>query len=243
MNAAWAVVLRDEDALSLAPLRCERRIEVHGDAGDLWVRGGEASPELELALRTLPCVERYSITGGERLVPRGARVPRGKLPDGEWIPIDQYLRLQPRTAALPGAVPGRVALRIIRRARELPSTALVTSLDAWFDYATKAPECRLTRLAFAASRAGRALVRGSPLPPLAGTPCVERGGIVVPAGYDWAPRVDADVLRDLLDLPGGSLALFDVEGRVDIITEESLVAASRSAVRRTAEALGRRADA
>ena len=71
MNAVWAVVLKGEDALSLAFLRCERDIEVHGDDGALWVRGGEASPELELALRKLPCVERYSITEDRQLVRRG----------------------------------------------------------------------------------------------------------------------------------------------------------------------------
>lgn len=241
MNGAWAVVLAEDDARSLSLLRRERGIEVHGDAGQLWLRGGEASEELELALRKLPCVERYSITGDQRLVRLGARVPRGKLPDGEWIPIDRYLRVEPRTAALPGELPGRLALRLVRSAKELPCTVLIAEFDVWIDYATKAPECRLRNLTFAASRAGQALVRGAPLPSLPGTPCVERSGIIVPAGYEWEPRVDAEIVRDLLDLSEGDLALFRVDACVDIIPEDSLVAASRSAVRRTAEALGRAA--
>ncbi len=242
MNAAWAVVLKGEDALSLAFLRCERDIEVHGDDGALWVRGGEASPELELALRKLPCVERYSITEDRQLVRRGALVPRGQLPEGEWIPIERYLRVASRASALAGETSRRVPLRLVRGTKELTPTVLITSFDAWLDYTTKAPECRLRPLAFAASATGRAFVRGAPLPPLPGTLCVDRGGIVVPAGYEWTPRVDAEIVRDLLDLAAGALALFGVDGAVDIISEESLVAASRCAVRRTAAALRETAD-
>jgi hypothetical protein len=82
-------------------------------------------------------------------------------------------------------------------------------------------------------------VRGQPLPPLSGERFVECEGVAIPAGWHWSPNVEAVVLRELLCLTAGDVALLHVSGDYELVAAANFVQATRSAVRHTAEVMAR----
>jgi hypothetical protein len=134
-------------------------------------------------------------------------------------------------AALGGRLPGQIALRLEPSAEEERPNVLLTAAEAWLNYASEAAQVRLDRWTFALDAEGRAVVRGWPSPPIAGTHYVEQQGVAVQAGWRWTPRVDADIVRDALHLSTGDLALLHGDGTWDFIGGEHFVRATRSAIR------------
>jgi hypothetical protein len=94
-----------------------------------------------------------------------------------------------------------------------------------------APQARLAHWSFAADSTGRVVVRGAPLPPLRGTQYVEECGIAAPAGWHWAPPVEAAVARAALGLEQGDSALWFADGSWHKIAAGDWVRATRSAAR------------
>lgn len=251
MNTAWAVCIPRGEERQLAALRGFAGLEV-AECGDaIWLLAGCAASGfhqlinsqgdggelLDRALCTLPGA-RYRVLADGQLVPEGQRVPRGRLPSGEWTPLARWLQVKLPAAALPGRIEQRVALRVVRTADEQRPSALVTALDRWIEYCLSAPEVRLRPLAFAVSSDRRVFVTGSPLPSLPGERYVVSDGVAVPCGYALQPRIGGTLLRRLLQLEQGDLALFAADGSFERIAHDDLVAASRGAARATAEALG-----
>lgn len=250
MNTAWAVCIPRGEERQLAALRGFAGLEV-AECGDaIWLLAGCAASGfhqlinsqgdgelLDRALRALPGA-RYRVLADGQLVPEGQRVPRGRLPSGEWTPLVRWLQVKLPAAALPGRIEQRVALRLVRTADEQRPSALVTALDRWIEYCLSAPEVRLRPLAFAVSGDRRAFVTGSPLPSLPGERYVVSDGVAVPCGYALQPRIGGTLLRRLLQLEQGDLALFAADGSFERIAHDDLVAASRGAARATAAAFG-----
>jgi hypothetical protein len=108
---------------------------------------------------------------------------------------------------------------------------LWTTLAAWHDWAERAGQVRLDRLAFAVKSASEVVVRGSPVPPIPGRRFVQTGGVAVEAGWACSPPLDADVVGELLGLAPHDLALLHPDGNFDHVPAESFVRATRSAVR------------
>jgi hypothetical protein len=88
-------------------------------------------------------------------------------------------------------------------------------------------------LRFAAT-SNRTLIAGNPLPPLDGTRLWERGGIIVPCGFDLSPPIDPATLRRALALSADDAALFQEDGNWELIPAGAFVPARRSAIRLTA---------
>jgi hypothetical protein len=108
---------------------------------------------------------------------------------------------------------------------------LETSLSLLAEYVAAAPQWRIERWSFAATASGRALVRGLPLPPLPGTQWTLLDGICVPAGCAWSPAIEPAILRRLLGLDSGEIALLRASGMWDRIAPDAWVRCSRSALR------------
>ncbi|MBE7212161.1 MAG: hypothetical protein INR65_14160 [Gluconacetobacter diazotrophicus] len=133
----------------------------------------------------------------------------------------------------PAATVEKIGLRLVRGGAEATPDALLLGLDAWTRWAATAPAVRLRPLRFAAT-ASSALVLGQPLPPLPGARLVSREGVLVPAGWRWEPAVDPAVVRRVCGLRADELALWPGEDApVAVIPAETIVPASRSAVRLT----------
>jgi hypothetical protein len=133
----------------------------------------------------------------------------------------------------------RVPLAVVAGGELREPSLLETSLDELAAYALTAPQWRMERWAFVATSSGRALVRGLPLPPLSGTRFVEADGVCDPAGCTWSPAVEPAIVRQLLRLAAGDIAILRPNGTWDRISADDWVRASRSAIANTRESLAR----
>jgi hypothetical protein len=230
VSQGWAVCIPIDRADSIGPLRRAPGVEACELGQSVWLRGSRRDEALEKAILALPG-RRFQVLSDGQLTPAGALVPHGRLPDGPWMPVSQWLSIDVEPAAFAARVEEKVALRLVRGGPPQESNVLLTSADAWSRYAVAAPQVRLDRWAFAMDDRGNVLVRGTPLPPLGGVRFVERNGVAAPAGWTWRPAIDASVLQKVLRLADGDLALFHTDGSWDRLAADGFVRATRSAVR------------
>ena len=230
----WAVRLQRSDAAKIGRLRRRPGIEVLETEDAIWLRGGSLDEELENALRSVPGARRFRVLPDGQLVPAGAQVPKGHLPDGPWTSIPAWMSVELKAPALAGRVEGRAPLELVRSGAEQEANVLWATMAAWSDWAVRGAQVRLDRLVFAADGESAAVIRGTPLPPVRGRRYVESDGVAVEAGWAWSPPLEAGVVRQALGLDSNDLALLHSDGTWDHIPGEAFVRATRSAVRATA---------
>ena len=230
VSQKWAIALPPDEAGTLGPLRCRGEIEVCAQPEAVWLRGPSGDEALELNLRALPG-RRFDVLADNQLVAVGATVPLGYCPEGPWIALRKWMTLALPPAALSGTPGGMISLRLERGGPVREANVMLTQADAWRRYAADAPQVRLHALAFAMSDAAYVLVRGAPLPPIAGRRFVEQQGVAIPAGYTWSPALDNKVVRQSLRLETGDLAVVQADGSWDRVRGDDFVRATRSAVR------------
>jgi hypothetical protein len=237
----WAVRLPLASSSAAAALRLRAGITAAEHEEWLWLRGDDLDEELDLELRKLPGAIRYVTGPADTVTELGRRLPGGELPaDVRWSPLSAWAEVKPQPAALGGEPPRRASLRLERVDTEQPANILVTTVEAFADYATAAPLVRLRPLRVAASSDGRAILRGDPLPPLPGRRYAERDGLAAPCGFGFSPALESAVLRRLLDLTPDDLALFHEDGSYERIDASSFARASRGTARATLAALKNR---
>lgn len=241
MNAGWVIRVDAAAAAALGGLRCRRGLEVLEQDVVVWLRGPaidqqdeKAAATFDLELRCLPGAERFTVGEDGQLVPHGRRVPQGRLPEGTWSPLSEWLEVELPTAALAGELPSPALLQIVRANSQLEANVLLTSLETWSRFGATAAQVRLAPLAFAANDEGQCVIRGTPLPPIPGTRYVEREGVAVEAGWTWSPPLDAAVLREAFRLGEGDVALLHRDGSRDRLRADDFVHAARSAIRLSA---------
>jgi len=215
---------------TLAPLRCERSIQIHQQGEKIWLRVAELTDELQGILRTLPGV-RFVILDDEQLVEDGKLVPQDRLPRGPWADLSAWMQVELPSPAYAGRLRKQFNIQLHRDSTEKESNVLVAPVDSWRRFAISAPRVRLEKWSFAINDQAHAVIRGAPLPSIYGTHFVERAGVAVQAGWDWVPAVDPDVLAGVMQLEPGDLALLHAKGGWDRIGSEDFVRATRSAVR------------
>ena len=239
----WVARLSAADRRALDTLRLAAGVEAAVVGESLWVRGPVPEGAAGGWPHRLPAAERFDLLADGVLRAPGARVPCARLPAAAaWSLLPAWLPVELPPPLPPAAVPDKPALRLVRGGTEEAPAALLLALDAWVEWAERAPAVRLGSLRFAARTAvgpdgsapAQALVLGQPLPPLPGVQLVAKAGVLVPAGWQWQPAVDAAVARRLLGLRADELALWPEErAPVAIIPAEAVVPASRSAARLT----------
>jgi hypothetical protein len=239
LSPAWTVSLPRSERYAVGFLRLSAGIEVLETGDSTWLRGPLLDDSLELDLRKLPGATRYRVLEDGHLLQVGSRIPSGTLPEGEWMPLDRWMRPELPGAAFPGEPSRRIALRLVRSAEEREARVLVCDLESWVECASAAPDVRLEGLEFAVAEDGRVLVRvvreNAPLPSLPGDRYVEAAGVAWPCGTTWDAPAAGEILRELLDLEEGDVALFSEGGRCEIVRAEDFVRASRSAARLSLE--------
>ena len=230
----WAAAIAARDASSLEELRLWPGVEVCRQDGQLWLRGADLDDETRKAIRRVPGAMLHELKDDGRLRLLGARLHKGRLPQGPWQTLSSYLAVEAPSAALGGQRPAPAALGGVRSPIERPANGILTTLKAWTTYVDTAAAIRLRCVSFAAASDGRVIVRGTPIPPVAGLRLVEDDGVAVPCGWAWTPAVEAAVVRELLGLEDDDFALLMPDGHMEVVRANDFAAACRSAVRLTA---------
>ena len=236
MNATWAATLPRESLAAASALRL-KPVEVCEAPAQVWLRGAEPLEPIQFALAALPGAALFDVAPDGLATPAGARVPAARLPDGPWLKLSDVVSVAAPAASLPGRPAGKIPLRLVRSDRVREANLIVCAPEAWRDFALATSAVRLRPLKFALS-ASHALVWGRPLPAIAGTQYVEEQGLATPSGLALAPLADPEILRPLLGLATGDLALFHEQAPGMGVTWEVIVGglfvpAARSAVRQS----------
>ncbi len=234
----WAVRIARSEVAQAAPLWNADGVEVCVDGDAVWLRGPRLNGALDGLLRRLGGADRFVVEGAGGLVPAGGVVPTTVMPAGPWqvlcravgvvFPLASFPTAAARLRTSPEA---RVTIGLERTATYREPAALLACGSDFLGYVDGASQVRLRRWTFAVDETGRVIVRGTPLPPIPGEQFVDFDGILVPAGWQWTPAVDALTLRRALGIEDGDAALFSPDGSWRRIASEDLVAATRSAVR------------
>ncbi len=235
----WAVALPIVHSASLIRLwrRTEIRVLEDRESGRLWLRGDHHDEALDGLLRALLGAHRYRVRPDDQLVPQGRRVPQGLLPQGDWIPLREHVRLQAPESSAPPTVEDRAAFRLVRDSRPREATLMALLFDTWSTYALSAPEVRLEPLRFAVEPGGLCVLWGTPLPPIPGKLYAEADRLAVPLGWAWRPRLQPGLVRTLLELVPEELAILDPDGPAEVLEEADFVPATRASIRLTGRRL------
>lgn len=239
ITGVWAARLPGSARERLAALRQCDGLQVQEVAADIWVRGVDATPALQVLLQALPGAERFVVDEKGLCRLPGLHLPAAQLPAGPWQELRDFVGIVLPKAALAAARPDPMVLTLARcTTPEVPSV-LQTTLRALLRWVDAAAAVRMRGLRFAAASDGRVLVHGQPLPPLAGNVFVEAQGLVVPAGHAIVPPCSASLVAARLGLDVGDLALFAVDGSCVRVRASDFVALTRAAVRITAAEVAR----
>jgi hypothetical protein len=237
VNAPWAICIAREDAASLTGLRLVAGIEVGLTNDTIWLRGSRCDEQLQAKLSALPARARYEWLGSNQLRQIDERIPGNRLPALQWQTLNSWLLIEMPSAAIPAEPPSSVPLRLIRSTDEQEPELLLTRFDELARFVSLAAEVRLAGLQFSASSDGAVLVRGHPLPPVSGRRFVLHGGVAVPAGFSWEPRVSPEVLIRRFSVSGDALVLWNENNAITRLHSEQFVPLSRGALRATQQAL------
>ncbi len=252
--ARWPVAAA-ADALRL---RTHPGFKVCVDGAWAWLTGEAGPDDVLAALRRLRGAEFFTpgprdeliAVGLEELIERtrgqGSAFPRRQVPSarrpaGTWQVLANWQQPAPPQTALPPADVERQTLRLVPGGKAAQATGLmvhILDLAAWAD---TAPRHRLTPLRFAVDQAGRALILGAALPPLAGRLFWGDAQVLVPCGSTLEPQADGRTVRAVIArveaLDPGDVILFDDHGW-NVLPEGNWVQGDRSSIRASASAHG-----
>ena len=241
LKLAWLAHLPTRHLRHVSPLRQDPGIEIlitaanddHSEQESMaWLRGPSLDEPIDRLLRSvLGCTLFHSLHDGQ-LVPVGSVIPQGHVPQGEWQPLQNAMKLSLPSKRFAHRRVQALQIVLERSARDESPDLVVLARRDWLAYATTAPSVRLNRLMFATSDA-ETIVLGHPLPPLSGDFYWTKDGVAAPVGFHWSPAVAATVIRKKLQLEGNDVALLQVSGEYCIIRQDQFVRATRSAVRQT----------
>lgn len=196
--------------------------------GRIWVRG-TAGPAWAL----LPAVERFTQDGSGRLIPAGARVPVRRAPEAAWLPLQDFLRVRPPAAVLPGQHVAPVAWALSASTEYRAPSLLVLPLAVFAEWCLRSAAVRLRMLQFAVADDGRACVRGSLLPALPGEGWCVEGGVATPSGWTLPQGITSTLVAKVLRLASGELALLHADGSAERLPAEAFLEVTRSTIRAT----------
>jgi hypothetical protein len=233
MTDQWAACFPQSSLQSALHLRVRSDVKACQEGEIIWLTGAGSFEEIDPLLRRVPKMIRYTVQADNTITRMGWRIPERKLPAANWSAFSAIAELHPQPAALPAGARTTVPIQIVRSAHSEEPSAMLCPIQFWVDYAMTAPGVRLKPLHFAVREDGQTLILGSPLPPLRGLYLIDRAGLLLPGGYCWAPRLEAQIIRRSMNLATNDFALFNLDGSYELIPAENIIAASRSAARRS----------
>ncbi len=222
---------KDKDALGA--VRCMDDLKVATDENNIWLRGLYDNAAVDKSIQLLPTQHSYYLDENNLLFSPGGLTPVATLPLLEWLPVAAFINIEIPVAALPGQLDQLATISIVPSAKNKKGDALLTTLEQWKLYATKAPAIRLTPLQFAVSQNSSVLIVGNPLPAIPGKELWMTDNILLPNGYDFEIPLAVSFINEKLNAQKDAVLLFDTDGTYEKIDLAVFAKAKRSAVRLT----------
>jgi hypothetical protein len=180
----WLLELPAADAKLLVNLRHWPRLRIASDGPSLWIDGFKDRELDAVGLQSLPS-KRIWRKEGPLLFARRSIAPSRKAPALLWTPIARGIPLQlPAWNHAHAEAAAPVNATLIRSATERPAAAMLIDLEDLESYILTAPAIRLKALQWTIL-AGKALVAGTPLLPVAASSYWADGNFLIPAGFDF----------------------------------------------------------
>lgn len=222
-----------KDADALAAVRCIDGLQAAVQDQYIWLSGISSLAEMDSRLKQLPVKSTFIVDEQDHLFLPGGLTPVDKLKSLQWLPLNEFIKVDMPVAALPGKTSGQVAIRLIVSDQEKAGEAIITTLNIWKVYAETAPAVRLQAIQFAVSESGAVLIIGSPLPPLPGKEYWMDEGILLPCGYEFEIPLAATFVKNRMNKNNDTVIVFDTAGNWLQIDKAFFVQGKRSAVRLT----------
>lgn len=226
------LILDKKDKEQLANLRCEDDLLVADHKEEVWIRGISTSDFLTSPTRLLPTLKTFTLDQEGYLFTVGAKTPTEKLQDLKWYSISQYCSVDLPTSAMPAKVKSLYEVTLVASQKARETSALLTTLKVFKEYAEAASEIRLKAIRFAVSEKDEVLIMGNPLPPIPGKEYWKEDKLLLPAGLEFEIPVVSKLIGGKINA-GNSYLLFHTSGRYETIPPGEFVEGSRSAIRLT----------
>jgi MoxR-vWA-beta-propeller ternary system domain bpX2 len=94
MNSSWALAAPLDSVGVIARLRQVPGLAVCEDGKQLWLRGPALDESLAASLRLIPGGQQFTVLADGQLIAAGKLVPSGRLPQGPWRLLADWLALE-----------------------------------------------------------------------------------------------------------------------------------------------------
>jgi hypothetical protein len=203
-----------------------------GIEGDfIWIKDFDYAQVNSLEVKSIPCKIIYYSRGG-KLFLQDSQLPDCTIPSLLWTPIDR---------ALPVTLPSfnhnyfglseKISVKIISSENEAEAIAMITSAVHLNNYIEKAPAVRFKNIFWTIINGDKVFLYGQPLLPIDGEAYWQRGGAILPAGYDFELYSLTDSLNYLVDSEESSLVVWNKDNTYALINKEDLEPLSLSSFR------------
>ena len=219
------------DLLVLAAYRSLPHWQLRADGTDAyWLRVAADDEEI---FPKLPLLGRWTADATGQLTREGHRVPEAVLPQEGWREVADLLPIVPPRRGAPGMPAPAVAFQLVPDDAGHAAGALICHFADFSCWASTALSVRIECLRFACCEDGRAMVVGSPLPPLPGAGFHRMGRLWLPCGWRLPDHVWPELLEEILGLGSNRMSLLHPDGSHEEVDQENLIPATRPAVRTT----------
>ncbi len=248
MTSPWALKIANSHVQRATKVRTLAGIMAAYDGEHLWLKGESRDAATSVLLASIADGPVFDVLAPNLLVPSGDAVPTETLPDLSWQPLRDLVQLSLPNAAVPFGRIRKARLQLVRSETVRPAEVLICERSSFVSWAGTAAEIRLHACRFAVQRSGRpdettmVVVKGNPLPAIAGCLFWLSGNVAIPLGFEWSPAVDEATVRDVLlrsreDAKRSTLVIWQAPskdhptGCLDFVAETDFVLASRTNVR------------
>jgi hypothetical protein len=206
IDDASCASLSPESLPGLAGVRIRPGVRVRDVDGRLWLWWSAGDVEVLKSVLPLPGVELFARSEG-LWYRTGRRLPSTQVPDESAArPLSSVLTPAPVTPQDAALTVECIPLGVARDAHPRPATMLRSKIDHFARWAETATTRQLEALE-AAYGGEDVLLRGERLPPLAGAERWWGADVLIPLGFRPEPDLAGEVLRQVMGLAPGEVAL------------------------------------
>ncbi len=232
-NLIYLLRVRREEEGFLAPIRKWEDLKLAREGEWIWVKGFDAH---QLARPEVQCIPNEEIFYGkeEKLFPLRSLLPKGRIPQLLWTPIQKALPVQVAqfNHNYFGVAEG-IGIQLKQEEVERSAVAMQVGLATLGLFLESCAEVRLQNLRWTLVGDENALLIGEPLLPLPGTAYWQTKTMFFPLGYHLALSFLSEILREKLDPNPSNLIFWTQTGSYLSIAPEQFRPLTLSSFRKT----------